>query len=120
MYNFTIQGAVPSKSNCYRIIRINNHGSLAKTKGLKVYEKMFFMQTPADLRGLMLDGLLRVQLNVYYPSMRSDIDNGAKIVLDCLQTAKVIKNDNLVTELYMTKHIDKTNPRAEITLSELI
>jgi Holliday junction resolvase RusA-like endonuclease len=120
MINFTIRGAVPSKSNCYRIIKINKHGSLAKSKGLKVYEKMFFLQVPDYTRGLLLTGLLKAKIAVYYTSNRLDLDNSAKILLDCLQASKVIKNDNQIVDLHMTKHIDRDNPRAEIHISEEI
>ena len=35
-----IQGVVPSKSNCYRIITLGNHASLAKTPALKSMKKV--------------------------------------------------------------------------------
>ena len=113
---FTIHGKVPSKSNCYKVITINGHGSLGKAKNLKDYEKSFFLQIPASARGLMIDRFMSVLIAIYYPSMRSDLDNGCKVILDCLQHGKVIKNDNLVTEIHLTKHIDKANPRCEISI----
>ncbi len=39
-----IYSQIPSKSNCYRIITIKGHGSLAKTKALKDYESSFYLQ----------------------------------------------------------------------------
>ncbi|MDR0431063.1 MAG: hypothetical protein LBH58_11360 [Tannerellaceae bacterium] len=39
-----ISGQVPSKSNSYKIITLNNHGSLAKTAALKDYERSFYLQ----------------------------------------------------------------------------
>ena len=120
MINFTIRGAVPSKSNCYIIIKTKDHGSLAKRKNLKDYEKMFFLQVPAFCRGLLLTGLLRAKIAIYYTSNRLDLDNSAKIVLDCLQASKVIKNDNQVVDLHMTKHIDKESPRAQIEIEEVV
>ena len=39
-----INNQVPSKSNCYRIITLNGHGSLAKTQKLKDFENAFYMQ----------------------------------------------------------------------------
>ena len=39
-----ILGKAPSKSNCYRVVTINGHGSLAKTKAIKDYEKSFYLQ----------------------------------------------------------------------------
>ena len=40
----TIFGTVPSKSNCYKIIKLGNHASLAKTPALKKYENDFYIQ----------------------------------------------------------------------------
>lgn len=39
-----IRGKIPSKSNCYKIITLYGHGSLAKQKVLKDYEKTFYVQ----------------------------------------------------------------------------
>ena len=55
----TIQGTIPSKSNCYRIVTIGGHGSLAKTSGLKAYERSFYMQVGA-YRNLGITGYRRI------------------------------------------------------------
>ena len=34
-----IRGKIPSKSNCYKVITIRGHGSLAKQPALNEYEK---------------------------------------------------------------------------------
>lgn len=36
-----IRGKIPSKSNCYKIVALYGHGSLAKQDVLKKYEKNF-------------------------------------------------------------------------------
>lgn len=117
---FTIQGAVPSKSNSYKLTNRGKFASMYKAKGLKAYEKMFYLQVPAEARGVELKGLLKVFLSVYYTSNRLDLDNSAKIILDCMQDAKVMKNDRQVVELHMYKHIDKKNPRVEIEVKEIL
>ncbi len=45
---------------------------------------------------------------------RRDIDGKIKFVLDMLQKAGAYKDDNLVTDLIVSKRIDKKNPRLEI------
>lgn len=120
MIKFTVYGAVPSKSNSYKIIKMHNHASLAKSSSLREYEKMFFLQVPADHRGKCINSLMKAEIAVYYTSNRLDIDNSAKIILDCLEASKVIKNDNKIVDLHMTKHIDKEKPRCEIVLSTVI
>jgi len=103
-FSAKILGNTPSKSNCYKIITLGKHASLAKTPLLKKYEESFFWQI-GDLRGKMIDVPFEFHVNVFYPSKRSDLDNGMKILLDCLQKAKVIKNDNNCSLIYAQKFI---------------
>ena len=49
-----------------------------------------------------------------------DLDNALKIVLDCLQSCKVIKNDRLCAEIFARKLIDKKEPRIYLELEELL
>ena len=110
-----ILGNTPSKSNCYKIVKFGGHASLAKTPALKKYEETFFWQV-GSIRDLMIDVPFEFHVNVFYPSKRSDLDNSFKVVLDCLQKSKVIKNDNNCSLIYARKFIDKLNPRIEFTI----
>lgn len=114
----TIFGNPPSKSNSYKIITINGHGSLGKTKALKQYENDFFIQCN-QYRNKNIDGYFELHLNVFYPSQRSDLDNSLKIILDCLQRVKAIKNDNKCVKIVASKFLDKSNPRIEFKLIEV-
>ena len=111
----TIISTVPSKSNCYKVVTLMGHGSLAKTKALKEYENTFFMQC-GKYRNLNIGGYFEYHCKVYYPSMRSDLDNSLKIQLDCLQKTKTIKNDNLCVKIVAEKFVDKKNPRIEFKI----
>lgn len=111
----TVKSNTPSKSNSYRIITLNGHGSLAKTKALKEYENTFFMQC-GKYRNLNIDKYFEYHCKVFYPSMRTDIDNSLKIQLDCLQKCKAIKNDNLCIKVVAEKFVDKENPRVEFKI----
>lgn len=110
-----ILGNAPSKSNCYKIITLGKHASLAKTPALKKYEESFFWQI-GSLRDKMIDVPFEFYIDVFYPSKRSDLDNVFKVVLDCLQKCKVIKNDNNCSLILGRKFIDKENPRIEFKI----
>ena len=110
-----INGNTPSKSNSYKIITINGHGSLGKTPALKKYENDFFIQCN-HYRNKMIDGYFELHIKVFYPSQRSDLDNSLKIVLDCLQRVKAIKNDNKCVKIVAEKYLDKLNPRIEFKI----
>jgi len=119
-----IYGNTPSKSNCYKIITIKGkngktHSSLAKTPALKKYENSFFMQLSGDLRNKLITGYFEIHIDVYYPSGRADLDNSLKIVLDCLQKAQAIKNDNKCCKIVAQRFIDKKEPRIEFFLKEI-
>lgn len=117
MKEFTIHGQVPSKANSYKVITIKGHGALGKTKALTDYENAFYFECP--LRDINIQSFFKVKIDVYFTSLSHDLDNAAKIILDCLQACKVIKNDNRCMELNMRKFKDAANPRAEITITEI-
>lgn len=112
----TIIGNCPSKSNCYRISAGGK--GLFKTPALKAYEQAFFLQC-GRYRGMQIKTLFEYHVRVYYPSMRTDLDNHCKIVLDAMQMARVITNDNLCVKIVAEKFIDRKNPRIEFKLITL-
>jgi Holliday junction resolvase RusA-like endonuclease len=58
-------------------------------------------------------------MDVFYPNQRSDLDNSAKVVLDCLQKVKAIVNDNKCTKMVLRKFLDKDKPRIEFFLKKI-
>lgn len=85
---------------------------------MQKYEETFIWQV-GGIRDLNISGLFEFYIDVYYPTKRSDLDGCLKGVLDCLQKAKVIKNDNNCCLIHARKFIDKDNPRIEIKIIEL-
>lgn len=114
-YQGRVLGTVPSKSNAYRIISIGGHSSLTKTKAMKTYEESFLWQV-GGIRDADISVPFEFYIDVYFPSKRSDLDGCLKGVLDCLQKAKVIKNDNNCCLIHARKFIDKDNPRVEFKI----
>lgn len=120
----TILGSTPSKSNCYIIITKKGkngkiHGSLAKSSAIKKYEDNFYIQLPPNMRGLDIAGYFELEIDVYYPTERADLDNSLKIVLDCLQKSKTIRNDNKCIRIVANKAKDPDKPRIEFKIKVL-
>jgi Holliday junction resolvase RusA-like endonuclease len=113
-----ILGTCPSKSNCYRIVKLGETYTLAKTSVLQKYEKDFYIQCN-KYRGANIDTYFEFFMDVFYPNQRSDLDNSLKVVLDCLQKVKAIKNDNKCTKIVVRKFLDKNNPRVEFILTKV-
>ena len=114
-YKGKVTGTPVSKSNSYRIVTINGHASLTKTTAMKKYEESFLWQV-GDIRDVNIGVPFEFYNDVYFPSKRSDLDGMLKGVMDCLQKAKVIKNDNNCCLIHARKFIDKENPRVEFKI----
>lgn len=112
----TIYGDIPSKSNGYKVVTLRGHGSIAKSRTLKEYEQTFFLQ--CALRNFNIDQYFKITVDCYFGSNRKDLDGCFKILLDCLQSCRAIKNDRLCTEIHARKLIDKNNPRVEFEIEE--
>lgn len=115
VYEGQVAGTPVSKSNSYRIITINGHASLTKTKAMKDYEEKFLWQV-GSIRGANINVPFEFHIDVFFPSKRSDLDGMLKGVMDCLQKANVIKNDNNCCLIHARKFIDKENPRIEFKI----
>lgn len=114
----TIIGQPPAKSNSYSIIRINGHATLGKTAATKRYEDAFYIQV-GPYKKLNIEGFFELYVRVYFTTMSHDLDNALKVILDCLQKAEAIKNDNRCVRIVADKFIDKANPRIEFRIIEV-
>lgn len=114
----TILGQAPSKSNAYKIINVCGHAKLGKTPATVRYENSFYIQV-GPYKNLNIEGFFELHVRVYFTTMAHDLDNSLKVVLDCLQHANAIKNDNKCTRIIADKFIDKNNPRIEFRLIEI-
>lgn len=110
-----IYGQPPAKSNSLKIITIKGHASMAKSAKTKKYEDQFELQCP--YRDQNIDKFFSLDIDVYFKSNQPDLDNALKVVLDCLQSCKAIKNDRYCIEIHARKFVDKKNPRIEFTLT---
>ena len=110
-----VKGQIPSKSNGYRIAK----GRLIKSDKVSVYESVFYHEV-RHLRNLCISGKFEFNAKVFFKTEKSDIDGCLKVVLDCLQTMNVIKNDNLCWKINIEKFVDKKCPRIEFELIEIL
>jgi len=113
-----IYGHPPSKANSYKI----RGNSLGKAQKVVEYEEAFRLQvnvirSTGLLPKQIIEGIFELEVDIYYKDNRSDLDNSAKVILDCLQANQVIKNDRNLVGLNMRKLIDKLHPRIEFRIS---
>lgn len=109
---FVIFGEAASKSNSRRLIWHGRRPRIIKSSKAISYLSTFQKQCP-KLPNL-LDGDLVVEATIYYASRRPDLDES--LILDAMQ-GFIYRNDRQVKRKIIQWGLDKTNPRAEIRVS---
>ena len=99
--------AVPGKSGAKRII---------KDGKIRAYERSFMQQCRIYRNS---SGRFRLFVRVFHSSVRFDLDNSLKTLLDCLQMAGAITDDKLCFQIEAEKKIDRYHPRIEFALLEV-
>jgi len=113
-----ILGQPFSKANSRRVfMQAGRLRSIKSAKALQ-YEESALWQLKTALKGhRTLTKDVAVEITIYYPDKRQDLD--PSLILDIMQKAGVYENDRQVKEMHLFRAIDKTNPRAVITVWEL-
>lgn len=133
--SFTLLGEPASKANSRKIVTFgkgeNARSAVIKSDKARSYWDTALKQIPPHAR-LRLEGRVFVTIAIHYASERPDLDES--VILDVLQDqwhrpkgAKerylvqhgVYRNDRQVRGKYVTHHIDRANPRAEILVEEM-
>jgi Holliday junction resolvase RusA-like endonuclease len=109
-----LHGEPASKSNSRRLVTIRGQARLIKSQKALDYVAAIKRTYPPLVP--LLEGDLRMTADVFYASRRPDLD--VSLILDALQDI-VYRNDRQVREMHLYHHLDRENPRAEITLEEM-
>lgn len=108
-----INGQIVAKANHYMAVPDGAGGRrIIKDKKIRHYEGTFKKQC-VIYRDRNINVPFRLEVDFFYCSNKYDVDNSVKTLLDCLQYANAITNDNLCWSLQAQKHIDKFRPRVE-------
>lgn len=118
MEHETIYGQVVSKANNYQV-GSDGHGRryIIKSDAIREYERNFVRQCRI-YRDRMISCRFTLYVDVYESSMRYDLDNALKTILDCLQMARAIANDNLCVRIVAEKRTDRHRPRVVYGIEE--
>ena len=114
----TIFGQIVSKANNYEVGN-NKHGNryIIKSERLREYERSFYRQCKV-YKNRLINGKFCLHVSVFESSIRYDLDNALKTLLDCLQMVGAITNDNLCTKIIAEKRLDKHKPRVTFGIQE--
>lgn len=115
----TIYGQVVGKANNYQCVpSADGSKRIIKNAKLRAYERTFAKQI-TKYKGRGIKGRFRLFIDIWQSSTVYDLDNSIKTVLDCLQYAEAITDDNLCYQIRACKHIDKSRPRIRFAIEEL-
>lgn len=115
----TIYGQIIAKANHYQAVP-GKFGAkrIIKDEKIRAYEKSF-MQQCRVYRNKGISSRFRLFVRVYHSSVRFDLDNSLKTLLDCLQMVGAITDDKLCFQIEAEKKIDRYHPRIEFAILEV-
>lgn len=118
---FKILGSPQSKANSRRMVynKQQKRVMFIKSEAAIDYLDTFRRQCPNLMytKDGLLKGHLSVQIDIWYRSSRSDLDES--IILDAMQ-GLIYENDNQIKyKLVIHRGVDKENPRSCIVVSEI-
>lgn len=114
-----IHGQIIAKANHYQAVPGKNGTKrIIKDEVIRAYERSFMEQCRV-YRNKRISSRFRLFVRVYHSSVRFDLDNSLKILLDCLQMVGAITNDKLCFQIEAEKHINKYHPRIEFAILEV-
>ena len=115
----TIFGQIVAKANHYQAVPgRNGERRIIKDDKIRAYERSF-MEQCTKYRNRRISSRFRLFVRVWHSSVRFDLDNSLKTLLDCLQMVEAIMDDKLCFQIEAEKHIDKYHPRIEFALLEV-
>lgn len=112
-----IKGQCLAKANHYMSVGSEYDRRIIKDDAIREYERSFIEQCKI-YKDRLISYPFKLVVDVFFKSKRYDLDGSLKTILDCLQYAKAIKDDNLCISIIANKHIDVHNPRIELELIE--
>jgi len=115
----TIYGQIIAKANHYQAVPGKGGTKrIIKDEAIRAYEHSFMAQCKV-YRDRRISSRFRLFVRVFHSSVRFDLDNSLKTLLDCLQMANAITDDKLCYQIEAEKKIDKYHPRIEFALLEV-
>lgn len=115
----TIHGQIVAKANHYLSVPAK-HGEkrIIKDDVIRKYEQSFLQQCKV-YKNKGISNRFRLFVRVFHSSIRFDLDNSLKTLLDCLQMAGAITDDKLCFQIEAEKKLDKYHPRVEFAILEV-
>lgn len=115
----TIHGQIIAKANHYQAVPGKDGTKrIIKDDKIRAYERSFMAQC-TKYRNRRISSRFRLFVRVWHSSVRFDLDNSLKTLLDCLQMVGAITDDKLCFQIEAEKRIDRYHPRVEFALLEV-
>lgn len=111
----TIYGQVIAKANHYQAVP-GKFGTkrIIKDEKIRTYECSFAQQCK-----IYRNRGISSRFRLFVRSVRFDLDNSLKTLLDCLQMVGAITDDKLCFQIEAEKKIDRYHPRIEFAILEV-
>lgn len=103
----------PSVNNAFPTSRSGKRFPSPRYKAFKENAAIWLLTQ----RKRVLQGDLKVEMKLFRPQKRGDIDNYSKCIFDVLKGV-CFEDDSQIAELHISRFDDKDNPRVELEITE--
>lgn len=93
-------------------------GRVLLSREARAYRERCRFAAALQWKHAVVEGELRVRADVYFPDRRGDLTNREKQLLDALNGC-VWVDDSQIYDWRMVRHLDKQNPRVEMTIEPM-
>lgn len=107
---YTLTLPIPPSANRYWVYTGKR---VATSPEAKAYKQAVLLLAPKNI----IHGRVAVNISVFRPAKRGDLDNYLKVLLDALEGV-LYENDKQITEIHAFRYDDKENPRVELLAYE--
>ena len=107
----------PSANRYWRLTTRNGKPRIIKSVEAEGYATRCYWVAKSQIRQ-PLTGPVCLDMTIYFPNRRGDLDNRTKQLFDALEGV-VFANDRQIEHYSVTRAIDKKNPRVEIQVTAI-
>ena len=120
MKTITLQGEPKSTQTCYKHICRGKFSTVYMDKKCKDIKEIYTYEARQQWDRDIIKGDIKLNIRLFFGTKRvSDWDNFNKLFTDSL-TGIVWVDDSQIQQAHVSKHFDKSRPRIEIDIEEMV
>lgn len=104
----------PSANNYWRMVK----GRMLLSRQAREYREQCAFAATLQWKHALVESAVALRLDLFFPDRRGDLDNRIKVAIDSLRGVAFV-DDSQIYDLRAVRHLDRANPRVEVTVEPI-